>query len=109
MIGELGKLSEKEKRLEALLRSFPDNYYCNSPIPNEYEEFIGDIVEAGRERGWTDEFISICESNPGVEFSDIVKIVYSHERFPGVEIYDDETGEILGYGTIGNFPEGKRE
>lgn len=50
MISELGKLSDKEKKLESLLRSFPDDFYCESPIPNEYEEFIGDIVETGRER-----------------------------------------------------------
>lgn len=90
MINELGELSEKEKRLESLLRSFPDNYYCNSPIPNEYEEFVGDIVEAGRERGWTDEFIRICETNPGIQFSEIVKIIYSPERFPPPEIVDDD-------------------
>lgn len=105
MIGELGKLSEKEQRLERLLRSFPDNCYQQSPIPNEYEEFIGDIVEAGREHGWTDEFIRICEANEGAEFCDIVSLIYSDERFPPLEIVDDDTGEVLGYGYEGNFPE----
>lgn len=90
MISELGELSEKEKKLETLLRSFPDHYYCDSPIPNEYEEFIGDIVEDGRENGWTDEFIRICEENPNIEFCDIVKLIYSEERFPPLEIVDDD-------------------
>ncbi len=107
MLSELGTLSDKEKRLESLLRSFSDNYYCNSPIPNEYEEFVGDIVEAGRENGWTDEFIRICEANPEAEFCDIVKLIYTPERFPPLEIYDDDTGEILGYGYEGNFPDGQ--
>ncbi len=90
MISELGELSKKEQKLEQLLRAFPDNYYINSPIPNEYENFIGDIVEDGRECGWTDEFIRICEANPGAEFCDIVKLIYSEERFPPLEIVDDD-------------------
>lgn len=104
MISELGQLSKKEQRLEMLLRSFPDNYYCECPIPNAYEELVGDIVEAGRDHGWTDEFIRICEANAGAEFCDIVSLIYSEERFPPLEIYDDDTGEILGYGYVGNFP-----
>lgn len=98
MISELGQLSEKEQRLERLLRSFPDNYYINSPIPNEYENFIGDIVEEGRENGWTDEFIRICEANEGAEFCDIVKLIFSKERFPPLEIVDDEDEEESGNG-----------
>ena len=90
MISELGKLSDKEKKLESLLRSFPDDFYCESPIPNEYDEFIGDIVETGRDNGWTDEFIRICESNPNARFCDIVKLIYSEDRFPPLEIVDDE-------------------
>lgn len=107
MISDLGELSEKEKELEKLLRAFPDTHYCISPIPNEYEEFIGDIVEAGRDHGWTDEFIRICEANTGKEFCEVVKLIYSKERFPPLEIYDDDTGEILGYGYPGNFPDGR--
>lgn len=107
MISELGRLSEKEKKLENLLNAFPDTHYRDCPIPNAYEEMIGDIVEAGRKNGWTDEFIRICEANPGVEFCEIVKMVYTDERFPPLEIYDDDTGEILGYGYEGNFPDGR--
>lgn len=107
MISELGVLSAKEKELETLLRAFPENYYCKCPIPNAYEELVGDIVEVGRERGWTDEFIRICEANEGAEFCDIVNLIYSDERFPPLEIYDDDSGEILGYGYEGNFPDKK--
>lgn len=90
MISELGKLSDKEKKLESLLRSFPDDFYCESPIPNEYEEFIGDIVETGRDNGWTDEFIRICESNPNATFDEILDLIFTEERFPPLEIVDDE-------------------
>lgn len=99
--------NEKEKRLETLLRAFPDNFYCNSPIPGEYEGLLESTLEAGRENGWTDEFIRICEANPGAEFCDIISLIHTPERFPPLEIYDDDTGEILGYGYEGNFPNGR--
>ncbi len=97
--------NEKEKKLESLLRGFPDNYYCNCPIPYAYEDIIESTLEAGRENGWTDEFIRICEANPEAEFCDIISMIHTDERFPPLEIYDDDTGEILGYGYEGNFPD----
>ncbi len=107
MMDELGTLSAKEIKLNDLLREFPDNFYVNSPIPYEYEDTISDIILAGRENGWTDEFIRICEANSGSELNDVVKLIYTPERFPLLEIYDDDTGEILGYGYEGNFLDGQ--
>lgn len=107
MMNELGTLSAKEARLNELLRGFSDNYYRYVSLPDQYEENISDIILAGRANGWTDEFIRICEDNQGMELEDIVRLIFTPERFPPLEIYDDETGEILGYGYEGNFPDGR--
>ena len=100
------ELTEKEKRLEALVRALPDNYYSVCPIPDEYEGMIEHIIKVAHRYGWVDEFIRICEANEGKELSEVMKIMFSPDRRTCVTIYDENTGEILGYGQVGNFPEG---
>lgn len=100
------EMNEREKLLFDLLQAFPDHFYVDCPIPNQRESLIDSVMTDARENGWTDEFIRICEENKGAEFKDIIKLIFSKDRYPGVMIYDEETGKILGYGRIGNFPNG---
>ena len=87
---ELGELSEKEQYLLDLARSFPDDYYCNSPIPLEYEMLLEDLIVDGRKFGWTDEFIRICEDNRGIQFCELLKLIVTEERYPLLEIVDED-------------------
>lgn len=77
---------EKERKLIRLLKAYPH--------PNHTEEdrkviIIGIMISAD-ENGWTDEFIRICEANPDVTFDEITKLIITEERFPPIEIVDDE-------------------
>lgn len=87
---EVGSLSEKERKLEALLRDFPHEDFDESPIPNDFENGIAFVILDGRDNGWIDEFIRICEANKGLTFTELEPLIYTEERFPPLEIVDDE-------------------
>lgn len=87
---EVGDLSAKESRLKNLLESFPHKDFDESPVPNDFENGVALAVLDGRDNGWTDEFIRICEANKGITFTELEKLIYTEERFPPLEIVDDE-------------------
>lgn len=95
-------MSEDKKRLLVkLLKSFPHPNH----IGEDHKDTIVGICIAADANGWIDEFIRICENNPDASFDDILALIHTPERFPPLEIYDEDTGEILGYGYEGNFPD----
>lgn len=79
-------MTAKEERLMDLLEHFPHPNH----IGDDYDGCVICAVAAGREHGWTDEFIRICEDNPSVSFDDILALIFTEERFPPLEIVDDE-------------------
>lgn len=79
-------MSVKEAKLVSLLENLPHPSH-------DYDEVCGHIFiigMEGRENGWTDDFICICEANPEADFSQILKLIFTEERFPPLEIVDDD-------------------
>lgn len=76
----------KERQLVGLLKSFPHPDYTDE----DRKWIIVAILMSAEENGWTDEFIKICEENPGATFDDVTKLIFTEERFPALEIVDDE-------------------
>ena len=69
---------DKEKKLIDLLKQYPH--------PNhEGEDFRDTIVGVSLA-----EFIRICESNPNATFDEILDLIFTEDRFPPLEIVDDE-------------------
>lgn len=95
-------MTEKEKKLELILRSRPDSDYDEKMR----EAVIANALEEAHSHGWTDDFIRICEENPDLELGFLATLLFKG-RYKPLEVYDDETGEILGYGYPGNFPDGR--
>ena len=82
-------LSDKQNRLIDLLKHYPrpnhsDDDACGLTIC---------ILLAADENGWTDEFIRICEDNPNVTFDEILDLIFDEERFPPLDIIDDDEEE----------------
>lgn len=98
-------MNENGKHLVELLKKYPHPNH----IGEDHRNAVVGVCLAADLNGWTKDFIRICESNPNVTFDDILELIYTPERFPPLEIYDDDTGEILGYGHEGNFPNGRPE
>ncbi len=78
-------LSDKENKLIDLLKAFPrqnhtDDEACGTIIC---------IVCTAHENGWVDEFIRICEHNRDSSFDDILKLIFTEERFPPLEVIGD--------------------
>lgn len=77
---------EKERKLIKLLKAYPH--------PDHTEEdrkgVILAIMISADENGWTDEFIRICEANPDVTFSELTQLIFTEERFPPLEVVDEE-------------------
>lgn len=92
---------EKCQKLMKLLKAYP---HPNHEGDDHKETLVG-VCLAAEIYGWIDEFIRICEENPNAALDDILALIFTEERFPPLEIVDDETGEILGYGYEGNFPD----
>lgn len=92
-------MNEKEKKLELILRSRPDSDYDEKMR----EAVITDALEEAHCHGWTDDFIRISEENPDLELGFLATLFFKG-RYKPLEIYDDDTGEVLGYGYEGNFP-----
>lgn len=86
---------EKERRLIKLLKAYPH--------PDHTEEDRKDVILAimisADENGWTDEFIRICEANPDVTFSELTQLIFTEERFPPLEVVDEEEGDRSFYDT----------
>lgn len=76
----------KERQLVRLLKSFPHPDHTDE----DRKWIIAAILMSAEENGWTDEFIRICEANPGVAFDEVTKLILTEERFPALEIVDDE-------------------
>lgn len=79
-------LTSNEERLAALLESYPHPNHSG----RDYENALICISVSARGNGWTNKFIRICEENPNVIFDDILKLIFTEERFPPLEIVDDE-------------------
>ncbi len=83
-------VNEKQKKLISLLKSYPHPHHDS----DQFKGMILCTVLAADEYGWTDEFVRICEENPNADFGYILKLIYTEERFPPLEIvYDDEDFE----------------
>lgn len=79
-------LEEKESKLIKLLKSYP---YPNHTKQDRNGVILAIMISAD-ENGWTDEFIRICEANPDATFDEMTKLIFTEERFPALEIVDDE-------------------
>ena len=79
-------LTKNEERLADLLQQFPHPNHEG----DDYESCLICISAVGRERGWTDEFIRICEENSNATFDEILDLIFTNDRFPPLEIVDDE-------------------
>ena len=79
-------LTKNEERLADLLEQFPHANHTGE----DYENCLICISAAGRQNGWTDEFIRICEDNPNATLDDIFALIFTEERFPPLEIVDDD-------------------
>ena len=77
---------EKEKKLIDLLKQFPHPNHEG----DDYRDTVVGVSLAADENGWTDEFICICEDNPNATFDDILALIFTEERFPPLEIVDDD-------------------
>ncbi len=77
---------DKEKKLIDLLKQFPHPNHEG----DDYRDTIVGVSLAADEKGWTDEFIRICEDNPNATLDDILALIFSEERFPPLEIVDEE-------------------
>lgn len=75
-----------KKKMIDLLKQFPH--------PNhEGEDFRDTIIGVSFSAdayGWTDEFIRICEENSNATFDEILDLIFTNDRFPPLEIVDDE-------------------
>ena len=80
------EVTERQNKLIDLLKSYPR--------PNHTDDdacgLIVCILLAADENGWTDEFIRICEDNPNLTFDEILDLIFTEERFPPLEIVDDD-------------------
>lgn len=79
-------LTRSEEKLAELLEQYPHPNHTG----DDYEHCLICISAAGRQYGWTDEFIRICESNPNATFDEILDLIFTEDRFPPLEIVDDE-------------------
>ncbi len=79
-------MTAKEERLIDLLKQYPHPNH----VGEDYTGCIFCISVKATENGWTDEFINICEDNPDTQFDDILALIFTDERFPPLEIVDDE-------------------
>lgn len=80
---------DKEKKLIDLLKQFPHPNHEG----DDYRDTIVGVSLAADENGWTDEFIRICEDNPNSTLDDILALIFTEERFPPLEIVDDDEPE----------------
>lgn len=79
-------MTNNEKRLIELIKQYP---HPNHSVEDRNGLGIC-IMLSGRENGWTDDFIRICEDNPNISFDEILELIFSKERFPTLEIVDNE-------------------
>lgn len=79
-------INEKQKKLISLLKKYPHPNHDD----DQFKGLILCTVLSADERGWTDEFVRICEDNPNVSFSEILDLIITEERYPPIEIVDDE-------------------
>ncbi len=79
-------LTKNEEKLADLLEQFPHPNHTG----DDYESCLICISASGRRNGWTDEFIRICEENPNATFDDILALIFTEDRFPPLEIVDDD-------------------
>ncbi len=78
--------NETESKLISLLERY------KHPEQDD-DQFLGVIfctVYAGRENGWTNEFIRVCEAKPDSTFDEVIKLISTEERFPPLEIVEDD-------------------
>lgn len=79
-------MSKSEEILVSVLKSLPHPDHDD----DQFYGLIFGIVVSGRENGWVNEFIRICEGNPDLDFDGITKLIFTDERFPPLEIVDDD-------------------
>ena len=79
-------VSEKQKKLISLLKNYPHPNHDD----DQFKGMILCTLLTADEYGWTDEFIRICEDNTDATFSDILKLIHNEDRFPPLEIVEDE-------------------
>lgn len=77
---------EKEKKLARILKNYPHPDHSNE----DRKWLIVALLMSAHDNGWTDEFIRICENNPSIDFGGILKLLITDDRFPPLEIVDDE-------------------
>ena len=80
---------DKEKKLIDLLKQFP---HPNHEGEDFRDTIIGVSLSADA-NGWTDEFIRICEENSNATFDEILDLIFTNDRFPPLEIVDDDLFE----------------
>ena len=78
--------NNKKKKLMELLKGFP---HPNHEGEDHRDTLVG-VCLAADANGWIDEFIRICEDNPNAQLDDILALIFTEERFPPLEIVDDE-------------------
>ncbi len=82
-------LKDDEKKLIKLLKAYP---HPNHKL-DDHRGLIICISLSASQNGWTREFIGICEKNPDASFDEILNLIMTPERFPALEVVDDETNE----------------
>lgn len=83
------RITQNDKRLIDLLKDYP---HPNRDI-DDVQGLIICVVLSARENGWTEEFIRICRRNPDVTFDEILDLIITEERYPPIEIVDDDDEE----------------
>lgn len=76
----------KEKRLIQTLKSLPFYNYTE----DERKSIIVLTCITAEENGWIDLLQKICDDNPNATLEEVFDLYYSEERFPPLEIVDDE-------------------
>lgn len=84
-------ITPSEEKLCFLLKQYPHP----GRTGEDYENMIIIIALAGRENGWTEEFIRICEANPNVTLDELFELIHTPERFPALEIVDDDDEDVI--------------
>ena len=77
---------EKAKKLVQTLKSLPFSDYSEE----ERRSIIILTCVTAEENGWIDLLQKICVDNPQATLEEVLNLYYSEERFPPLEIADDE-------------------
>lgn len=77
---------EKAKKLVQTLKSLPFSDYSEE----EKRSIIILTCVTAEENGWIDLLQKICDDNPQATLEEVLELYYSEERFPPLEVVEDE-------------------